>query len=120
MTCPAPSSITWRTNCIWNSPCGASMPGRGEHRTQIRTLLGFREATAADSDEMSAWLVEQVLATDQHPDHLRERVLTRFKTLKIEPPTADRLERLIRSASATFEQTFCLQASKHIGNVTRE
>jgi TnpA family transposase len=91
-----------------------------EHRTQIRALLEFREATAADSDEMSAWLVEQVLATDQHPDHLREQVLTRFKALKIEPPTADRLERLIRSAGAAFEQTFCTQTSQRLSNFTRE
>ncbi len=91
-----------------------------EHRTQIRTLLEFREATAADSDEMNAWLVEQVLATDQHPDHLKERVLARFKSLKIEPPTADRLDRLIRSASATFEQTFCTQTSQQLPPSTRE
>ncbi len=35
---------------------------------------------------MSAWLAEHVLATDQHPDHLKAQVLTRFKALKIEPP----------------------------------
>ncbi len=91
-----------------------------EHRTQIRTLLEFREVTAADSDEMSAWLVEQVLTTDQHPDHLKERVFARFKALKIEPPTADRLERLIRSAGATFDHTFCMQTSQQLGDANCE
>ncbi len=98
----------------WEGRTGA------EQRTQIRALLEFREATATDSAEMSTWLIEQVLATDQHPDHLRERVLTRFKALKIEPPTADRLDRLIRSACATFEQTFCLQTSQQLSDATRE
>jgi hypothetical protein len=77
-----------------------------EHRTQIRTHLKFREATAADSEAVSTWLVQQVLASDQHPDHLKAKVLARFRELQIEPPTSDRMERLIRSAGATFEQTF--------------
>lgn len=51
----------WRESA-WEGRTGA------EQRTQIRALLEFREATAADSAEMSTWLVEQVLATDQHPD----------------------------------------------------
>ena len=54
-----------------------------EHRTQIRTYLKFREATSADSATMSAWLVQHVLAADQHPDHLKAKVLSRFRELQI-------------------------------------
>jgi TnpA family transposase len=91
-----------------------------EHRTQIRTHLKFREATAADSAEMSTWLVQQVLAADQHPDHLKARVLSRFRALQIEPPTPERVERLIRSARATFEQTFFTETAQQIPSATRE
>ena len=91
-----------------------------EHRTQIRTQLKFREATAADSEEMSAWLVQHVLASDQHPDHLKVKVLARFREVQIEPPTAERIERLIRSACATFEQTFFTQTFQQIPQATRE
>jgi TnpA family transposase len=85
-----------------------------EHRTQIRDILGFREATATDSEEIAAWLVQEVLASDQHPDHLKEQVVARFKARKIEPPTPDRVERLLRSALATFEQTFCTQTHQDL------
>ncbi|WP_242058192.1 MULTISPECIES: DUF4158 domain-containing protein [Nostoc] len=38
------------------------------HRSQIRSFLGFREATASDETEMLNWLVEQVLAHEQDQD----------------------------------------------------
>jgi hypothetical protein len=92
----------------WEGRTGA------EHRSQIRNLLGFREATATDSEDMTAWLVQTVLASDQHPDHLKEQVLARFRALKIEPPTSDRVDRLMRSAVVTFEQTFFHQTHQHL------
>lgn len=33
------------------------------HRAEIRALLGFREATLADSEALGAWLGDQVLPT---------------------------------------------------------
>ena len=41
------------------------------HRTQIREALGFHEATAADSDALSTWLITTQLAADQKsgPSH---------------------------------------------------
>ncbi len=34
-----------------------------DHRAQIRALLGFREATIQDSDDLAAWLTRQLLQT---------------------------------------------------------
>ncbi|HEU5379294.1 MAG TPA: DUF4158 domain-containing protein [Ktedonobacteraceae bacterium] len=73
------------------------------HRTQIREHLHFREATAEDSEQMTSWLIATHLSTDQNPDHLKEKVLARFREEQIEPPTADRIDRLIRSACVTYE-----------------
>jgi len=42
-----------------------------EHRAQIREALGFREATVADAEEMTAWLVEQVLPQEHQDERLR-------------------------------------------------
>ncbi len=39
-------------------------------------------------------------------EHLKERVYRRFHELKIVPPTPDRIERLIRSAIHTYEESF--------------
>ncbi len=55
------------------------------HRAQIREELGFREATAADSDALSAWLITTQLAADQNLDHLTVKVLAELRERKIEP-----------------------------------
>ena len=72
------------------------------HRTQIRDELGFREATTADSDSLSTWLIATQLAADQNLDHLTAKVLAELRERKIEPPTPERIGRLIRSACATY------------------
>ena len=68
------------------------------HRAQIRQHLGFREATVADSETLVTWLAEQIVPTTRRPDHLKEAVVQRCRDLRIEPPTPERLDRLIRSA----------------------
>jgi hypothetical protein len=89
------------------------------HRTQIREHLGYREATAADSEAMSSWLIGTHLASDQNLDHLKAKVLAEFHARQIEPPTADRIERLIRSACATYEQTLFASVMQCLSPETR-
>jgi hypothetical protein len=60
--------------------------------------LGFREATVADGETLVTWLCAQILPTTRRPDHLKEAVAQRCRDLCIEPPTPERLDRLIRSA----------------------
>jgi hypothetical protein len=66
------------------------------------TRIGFRE----DTIEMATWLCQNVLYHDHDLEHLKERVYSRFRELKIVPPTPDRIERLIRSAIHTYEGNF--------------
>lgn len=76
------------------------------HRAQIRILLGFRQSTEADIEQLTHWLVEQVLPTDPNPEHLPALMLTHLRTLRIEPPAEVRLQRLLASALRRFEQQF--------------
>lgn len=46
---------------------------------------------------MTRWLVTHILASDQNLEHLKVIVTKRFRERKIEPPTTDRVERLILS-----------------------
>jgi len=68
------------------------------HRTQIREQYHFREATVIDTEEMTSWLISTTLAAEQNMEHLKARVAERFRELKIEPPTPERVERLIQTA----------------------
>ncbi len=74
------------------------------HRTQIREQMEFREATDLDAEEMKSWLLSEKLAFDQNIEHLKVVVIKRFRDSKIEPPTTDRIERLIRSGCSIYEQ----------------
>src|SRR5438105_2083601 len=79
------------------------------HRAQIRTYLGFREATVADAEAAIAWLCAEVLPHDQRLEHLLEAVRQHLRAAKIEPPSVERLGRIVRSASAQFEEQITRQ-----------
>jgi TnpA family transposase len=79
------------------------------HRAQIRTHLGFREATVADAEADIAWLCAEVLPHEQRPEHLPEVLRQHLRARRIEPPTAERLDRIVRSALAQFEEQITRQ-----------
>jgi len=90
------------------------------HRTQIREQYHFREATVIDTEEMTSWLISTTLAAEQHMEHLKARVAERFRELKIEPPTPERVERLIQTACVTYEQQFFETVLQRLPESTRE
>jgi hypothetical protein len=76
-----------------------------EHRAQIRAAYGFREATVEDGAAMAAWLAEHVLPREHQEDAVRAACYRHFRLQKIEPPTMQRVTRIVRSAYRTFETT---------------
>ena len=76
------------------------------HRIQIREFFEFREASVQDNHEVAAWLHQYVLHHSQEWEHVKDSLYGRFRELKVEPPTPDRVERLIRSAIHTHEEQF--------------
>lgn len=67
-------------------------------RTQIREALGFRQPTAADAKAVAIWLAVQGIGKDHLTEKATTKVYERFQTLKIEPPTEERVARIVRSA----------------------
>jgi len=89
------------------------------HRTQIREHLSFRESTVLDAEEMKQWLIAEKLASDQNMEHLKAVATKQFRELKIEPPSNDRMERLIRSACTMYEQTLFAEVMQRLPPSTR-
>ncbi len=89
------------------------------HRAQIRQQLGFREATVADGHALSRWLCDQVLASTQRLEHLREAVYQRCRDLRIEPPTPDRIDRIVNSAVHTFDTRLCERVLQRLSSTTQ-
>ena len=69
------------------------------HRAQIREAFGFRPATSGDADELAGWLLEEVAPYEYDAERLKEAAYTRLRSLKIEPPTPGRVDRLVRVLS---------------------
>src|SRR5215831_193228 len=79
---------------------------RQEHRAAIRTCVGFRSFTADDVSTLDTWLRQALLPSEQNAHHLQEIGLDWCREHCIEPPTPQRLERLIRSALSRHEGAF--------------
>ena len=88
------------------------------HRAQVRKFLGFRECTVADADKLAAWLAEHVCRKERQPERVREELLRHCRGEGIEPPTADRVGRIIGSGLRQAEQALTAQISGRIPSVT--
>ena len=72
-------------------------------RAEIRALLGYREASVADAEALGAWLRDDAVARTRDPGELAAEVEARCRALRIEPPTPDRVARIIRGAVRAYE-----------------
>ena len=99
-----------------------SLSGRTaeRRRAEIRALVGFREATVADAELLEGWLREQVAAVGAAPDQLVALLATRCRELSIEPPAADRVDRIVRAAIHAHDERFCAGVLGHLAPATRE
>ena len=88
------------------------------HRAQIRAFLGFREPTVQDAEELAIWLSEHVLPQGHPDEHVNAAAYQRLRDLGIEPPTPDRLDRVLASASSAFEERFCTETAGRLPSVT--
>ncbi len=78
------------------------------HRAQVRAALGFREATLDDAEALGRWLDSQVLAMERRPDRLLATAREHCRSQLLEPPSTERLERLVRSVLHRHEDAFCI------------
>ena len=58
---------------------------------------------------MVNWLKAEIIPNEQRIEPITEFVYQRFRELQIEPPTAQRIERLVRSSIHQHETDFCHQ-----------
>jgi TnpA family transposase len=84
------------------------------HRVQIRTVLGFREVSTRDAQALATWLTEHVLPTERDPARLKALLYQRCREVRLEPPTPDRVERLVASAIHQYEEQFCRTVLHHL------
>lgn len=76
------------------------------HRAQIRDFFGFREATVEDHEKIANKLSTMVLSYESNYENLKEEFYKQFRSLKLVPPSPERVERAIKSVIHTYETKF--------------
>jgi hypothetical protein len=90
-------------------------------RAEIRTRFGFREATVADAGMLTAWLRDHVAGeVGGEIEPMIERLEAQCRELAIESPTADRVERIARTALRAHEDRFHAGVYERLSAATRE
>src|SRR5271169_5006305 len=89
------------------------------HRAEIRAVLGFREATVADGEALTEWLRDHAVADSRDMVELASALERRCRVLKIEPPAADRIERIVRAALRAHDERFCNEIHSRLLPATR-
>lgn len=98
-----------------------SLAGRTteRHRAEIRALAGFREATVADAERLEDWLSGHAAAIGAVLDQLGALLEKRCRELSIEPPAADRVNRIVRAAIRAHDERFCAAILDRLVPATR-
>jgi len=88
-------------------------------RAEIRNLCGFREATVADAERLTEWARDHlvVIAPRGH-DGLVAAVEAECRGRRIEPPSAERVNRIFRSAIRAHEERLCIATSTRLSSVS--
>jgi len=87
-------------------PFGAAERTLERQRAEIRALFAFREATIADAEALGIWLRDYAVAETRDIGRLAAALEERCRAIAIEPPTADRIERIVRAAIHAHEERF--------------
>jgi Domain of unknown function (DUF4158) len=89
------------------------------HRAVIRTFLDVHEATLADEEAVVEWLCQRVLAEQRQEEALITSVYAHCKDEHIEPPTPDRVRRLVHTAIHCFDERLCATIMQRLSMETR-
>jgi TnpA family transposase len=89
------------------------------HRALVRTFFGVREATIEDAEEVTQWLLEEVVPQERREPVLQEAVYDRCREQQMEPPSPLRIERIIRSALHTADERFYQETMGRLSSTTR-
>jgi len=89
-------------------------------RAEIRVQFGFREVTVTDANMLTAWLRDHVAGeAGGEIEPMIERLQARCRELTIEPPTADRMERIARTALRAHEDRFHANVYERLSSQAR-
>ena len=88
------------------------------HKAEIRTYFKFRKSTTEDTENMIEWLSKLTFSYNENTDNLVQLTYDKYKELRIEPPTLDRVTRIVKSAIFKNENQFFQKVFKKMSKDT--
>ncbi len=88
-------------------------------RSDIRMFCGYREASDADRERLTVWVRDHAVAQSRNHARLAESLENECRRSRIEIPTAERADRLIRSAVRAYEERFYGETMGRLSPLTR-
>jgi hypothetical protein len=67
------------------------------HRREIRNHTGYRICSVADAEALAGWLATHIAQDERRVEHVRVLLLGHCKEERIEPPTPERVARIVES-----------------------
>lgn len=89
------------------------------HRAEIRTHLGLRECTVADAQKLTDWLAGDYAQKERRFELVKDAVLAELRARSIEPPTPDRVEKIVRSGLHQAERILAEQIASRLPSAVR-
>jgi len=80
-------------------------------RAEISRTIWLSRAKVADSEAMVAWLRDHRVVHSGDPEHLAAALKVYSRSSSIEPPTPDRIDRIVHAATHAYEECFCQRLS---------
>jgi len=90
------------------------------YQAEIRAHFGFRECSVEDGEELVTWLSERVISLDPESEKLKLLAFTQLRDRKLEPPSPERLARLLRAAVARCETRLVQATCDQLSPATRQ
>ncbi|WP_406071609.1 DUF4158 domain-containing protein [Micromonospora sp. NBC_01638] len=75
------------------------------HRAEVRAHLGFRECMVADAEKLTDWLAGDYAQKERRFELAKDAVLAELRARSIEPPTPDRVDKIVRSGLHQAERS---------------
>ncbi|SFO74122.1 protein of unknown function [Actinomadura madurae] len=89
-------------------------------RRELREALGWRPCGVPDAEKLATSLAEDLCTKERRPEQVRVELLSRCRADKIEPPTALRIDTIVRSALHQGEQLLIARVQARSGPEARQ
>jgi len=88
-------------------------------RAQIREHCGFRLFRAEDEPALVVWLSERVTSPNSEAEDLKIAAYGHLRSQRLEPPTPERLHRLLRRAVEQYQERLVMETTAQLSPGTR-